>query len=120
MLEPSFKNIITSFLAAKCTLRTIDSLLDIFVAKFSNIQSYFKKSTILEKRKLIGSIEVGGQIIFIHPVAALEKCDPFIPVTLLIEHVAPGIKSAAKPRIIFGCFFKAFFCGRHRTRNFRS
>jgi site-specific DNA recombinase len=38
------------------SLRTIESLLDILVAKFSNIQMHFKKSSVIEKRKLIGSM----------------------------------------------------------------
>lgn len=38
------------------SLKTIESLLDILILKFSDIQMYFKRSSIVEKRKLIGSM----------------------------------------------------------------
>jgi site-specific DNA recombinase len=38
------------------SLKTVDHLLDKLIDKFSNIQMHFKRSTVAEKRKLIGSM----------------------------------------------------------------
>jgi site-specific DNA recombinase len=38
------------------SLKTIENLLNILIAKFSDIQMHFKRSSITEKRKLIGSM----------------------------------------------------------------
>ncbi len=38
------------------SLKTVEHLMDLLIAKFSNIQMHFKRSPIAEKRKLIGSM----------------------------------------------------------------
>ena len=38
------------------SLRTIENLLDVLIAKFSDIHMHFKRSSVSEKRKLIGSM----------------------------------------------------------------